>query len=90
MNVEDQQDLKDHQADADRPVAPLTGSALQFKIGDRFYWISRSRDGNAWKIVANGDLVEQASTMHYGDVAAFVKIATRLQEIENQWATIKS
>ncbi len=70
-------------------LAAPTGSALQFKIGDRLYWISRSRDGNAWKIVANGDLVEQASILHYGDVVAFVKMATRLQEIENQWAALR-
>lgn len=60
--------------------------ALQFKIGDRIYWLGRSRDGNAWTIVANGDLVEHASILHYGDVAAFLKAANRLQDIENQWA----
>ena len=60
--------------------------ALQFKIGDRIYWLGRSRDGNAWTIVANGDLVEHASILHYGDVAAFLKTANRMQEIENQWA----
>ncbi len=65
------------------------GSALQFQIGNRFYWLSRSRDGNAWRIVANGDLVEHASILHYGDVAAFGKMATRLQEIEKQWADAK-
>jgi hypothetical protein len=70
-------------------LAAPTSPALQFKIGDRLYWISRSRDGSAWKIVANGDLVEQASILHYGDVAAFVKMATRLEEIENRWAARK-
>lgn len=60
--------------------------ALQFKIGDRIYWLGRSKDGNAWTIVANGDLVEHASILHYGDVAAFLKTANRIQEIENQWA----
>ncbi len=60
--------------------------SLQFKIGDRIYWLGRSRDGHAWTIVANGDLVDHASILHYGDVAAFLKIANRLQEIENQWA----
>jgi hypothetical protein len=63
--------------------------ALQFAIGDRTYWLSRSRDGNAWRIVANGDLIEHASILHYGDVAAFHKMATRLQEIEKQWADAK-
>lgn len=60
--------------------------SLQFKIGDRIYWLGRSRDDNAWTIVANADLVDHASILHYGDVAAFLKIANRLQEIENQWA----
>lgn len=60
--------------------------ALQFKIGDRTYWLGRSRNGNAWTIVANGDLVEHASILHYGDTEAFVRIAHRLQEIEHQWA----
>lgn len=59
--------------------------SLQFTIGDRVYWLSRSRDGNAWRITANGDLVEHASILHYGDVVAFQKMAGRLQEIENQW-----
>jgi hypothetical protein len=66
--------------------APMSRSALQFKIGDRLYWISRARDGHAWTIVANGDLVEHASILHYGDVEAFLKICRRLQEIENLWA----
>ncbi len=65
------------------------GSALQFKIGDRLYWLSRSRDGHAWRIVANGDLVEHASILHYGDVAAFGKMAARILEIEKQWADAK-
>ena len=60
--------------------------ALQFKIGGRIYWLGRSRDGNAWAIVANGDLVEHASILHYGDVAAFLKTANRMQEIEKLWA----
>ena len=76
--------------DGAAPVSstPLLGDrrALQFKIGDRIYWLGRSRDGNAWTIVANGDLVEHASILHYGDVAAFLKTANRMQEIENQWA----
>lgn len=62
------------------------GSALQFKIGDRLYWITRNREGLAWQIVANGDIVDRASILHYGDVPAFLKIANRLQDIENQWA----
>lgn len=60
--------------------------ALQFKIGDRTYWLGRSRDGNAWTIVANGDLVDHASILHYGDVEAFVKVTQRLQQIEALWA----
>jgi len=76
----------------DRPAelaaATLLGDrrALQFKIGDRIYWLGKSKDGHAWTIVANGDLVEHASILHYGDVAAFLKMANRLTEIENQWA----
>ena len=65
------------------------GSALRFQIGDRLYWISRSRDGLAWRIVAKGDLVEHASILHYGDVPAFLKMANRLQDIENQWAAAR-
>ena len=38
------------------------------------------------KSQANGDLVEHASILHYGDVSAFLKTANRMQEIENQWA----
>jgi len=76
------------------PGAPAVASSallgdrrsLQFKIGDRIYWLGRSRDGNAWTIVANGDLVEHASILHYGDVGGFVKVAKRLQAIESQWA----
>jgi hypothetical protein len=60
--------------------------ALQFKIGDRLYWLGRSRDGNAWTIVANGDLVEHVSILHYGDVLAFVMVSERLKGIEDQWA----
>ena len=71
----------DERADVKPPLAGV-GSALQFKIGDRLYWLSRSRDGLAWQIVANADVVERASILYYGDVTAFCKMAVRLQEIE--------
>ena len=66
----------------------INNIGLDFKIGDRTYWVGRARDGHAFTIVANGDLVDHASTLHYGDVGAFAKIAQRLIEIQKQWEEI--
>lgn len=61
-------------------------TALPFKIGDRTYWVGRDDKRLGYRIVANGDIVEFASSLHYGEVGAFVRIAQRLSEIEKQWA----
>ena len=63
--------------------------AIGFKLGDRTYWVSRgptNREG--FQIVANGVLVDFASTIHYGEVAAFLRIARRLEEIQADWDRI--
>lgn len=72
--------------DTNMATAIMEATALQFKIGDRTYWLGRSRDSLHWRIVANGDTVESASILHYGDVQCFLKMANRLKEIEDQWA----
>ncbi len=61
--------------------------AIAFSIGDRTYHVRRDeRRSNAWVIVANGDIVQTVSTLHYGDVGAFHLIGNVLLDIERRWA----
>lgn len=72
------------------PTKAMTGEvrephSFDFKIGDRTYFVARDDRRPGYRIVANGDMVEYVSARHYGDVGAFLRIAERLQAIEDLW-----
>jgi hypothetical protein len=88
MNATTTPENQSASAEAERKAgfAGPPGSAIPFLIGDRTYWVGRDDRRNGYRIVANGDMVEYASALHYGDVGAFRRIAQRLEAIEDQWA----
>jgi len=70
-----------------RQTLPTEPQAFNFSIGDRTYHVRRdAKRGDAWVIVANGDLIHSVSTKHYGDVGAFQLVGNILQDIEARWA----
>lgn len=69
-------------------LAGATGLAISFEIGGRTYWLGRDDRRSGYRIVCNGDLVEYASALHYGDVGAFRRIVQRLEAIERDWASM--
>jgi len=77
---------QENEGTAPPALAGATGSAIHFIIGDRTYWVARDDRRNGYRIVANGEMVEYASALHYGEVGAFRRIAQRLEAIENDWA----
>ena len=56
--------------------------AFEFIIGARTYFVSRDDKRNGFRIISNGALVEFVSSLHYGDVSAFRRIAERLADLE--------
>ena len=75
-----------NEAERKAGFAAPPGSAISFVIGDRTYWVGRDDRRNGYRIVANGDMVDYASALHYGDIGAFQRIVERLAAIERDWA----